>query len=107
MPQHRLRAGPASLLNPISRLPAWLPVNDGFGGRPMGDYTGNMWGDFKLFIAWPDTRRGTAFVDELGGLQIVAEAGAGECWPSRGKHSARRGHAAGNFLALCRAGSLL
>ena len=43
------------------------PLNDGFGGNFMGDYTGNMWGGVKLYITWPDTRNGIVAVDEIGG----------------------------------------
>jgi len=43
------------------------PLNDGFGGGFMGDYTGNVWAGKKLMISWMDTRNGTDCQDWVGG----------------------------------------
>ena len=43
------------------------PLNDGFGGYFMGDYTGNAWYGTKLYVAACDTRNGTSCQDELYG----------------------------------------
>lgn len=47
------------------------PFNDGFDGKFLGDYAGNVWdaGKQKLFTSWPDTRNGTNAQDEIGGLK--------------------------------------
>ncbi|HEX3429461.1 MAG TPA: sialidase family protein [Rhizomicrobium sp.] len=45
------------------------PLNDGFGGGFMGDYSGNSWFGAKLFASWTDTRNGTYSQDEVGGLK--------------------------------------
>jgi len=46
------------------------PLNDGFGGAFMGEYTGNVWDGKKLFAAWPDTRNGKDTQSEAGGMQL-------------------------------------
>jgi hypothetical protein len=58
-----------STTNTLMSSAASNPMNDGFGGNFMGDYTGNMWnsGGLKLFAAWPDTRSGIASADYIGG----------------------------------------
>jgi hypothetical protein len=43
------------------------PLNDGFSGYFMGDYTGNSWYGTKLYVAACDTRNGTSCQDELYG----------------------------------------
>jgi hypothetical protein len=45
------------------------PLNDGFNGAFMGEYTGNAWNGKTLFAAWPDTRNGTDTQNEVGGLR--------------------------------------
>jgi hypothetical protein len=40
--------------------------DDGFGGFFMGDYTGNIWVNDKLYVAWIDTRLGRG-ADFVGG----------------------------------------
>jgi hypothetical protein len=51
----------------ISTAPS-NPSNDGFGGRFMGDYTGNAWVGKTLYASWSDTRMGSATQDEVGGF---------------------------------------
>ncbi len=47
------------------------PLNDGFGGAFMGDYTGNYWATATRFYAsWMDTRNGTNCQDEVGGVFV-------------------------------------
>jgi hypothetical protein len=46
------------------------PLNDGFGGAFMGEYTGNVWDGKTLFAAWPDTRNGKETQNELGGMLL-------------------------------------
>ena len=36
------------------------PFNDGFGGTFMGDYTGNAWAGFTLYVTYTDTTTGDA-----------------------------------------------
>jgi hypothetical protein len=43
------------------------PLNDGFGGAFMGDYTGNAWSNATLFASWMDSRNGSFMQDEVGG----------------------------------------
>jgi hypothetical protein len=43
------------------------PLDDGFGGYFMGDYTGNAWYGTKLYVASCDTRNGASCQDELYG----------------------------------------
>jgi hypothetical protein len=43
------------------------PLDDGFGGYFMGDYTGNDWFGTKLYVTSCDTRNGTSCQDELYG----------------------------------------
>ena len=43
------------------------PLNDGFGGAFMGDYTGNAWDGATLFASWMDSRNGQFMQDEVGG----------------------------------------
>ncbi len=43
------------------------PLNDGFGGGFMGDYTGNYWAADNLYVSWMDTRSGSVCQDEVGG----------------------------------------
>jgi hypothetical protein len=45
------------------------PLNDGFNGAFMGEYTGNAWNGKTLFAAWPDTRNGKDAQNEIGGLR--------------------------------------
>jgi hypothetical protein len=45
------------------------PLNDGFSGHFMGEYTGNAWAGTTLFSAWPDTRNGIVTQSEAGGLR--------------------------------------
>ena len=45
------------------------PLNDGFGGSFMGDYTGNIWAGDTVFASWTDTRSGVNGQDEVGGLK--------------------------------------
>jgi hypothetical protein len=45
------------------------PLDDGFGGYFMGEYTGNVWDGKTLFAAWPDTRNGTDTQNEAGGMR--------------------------------------
>lgn len=45
------------------------PSNDGFNGRFMGDYTGNIWVANTLLQSWTDTRTGVG-QDEVGGLRV-------------------------------------
>jgi hypothetical protein len=45
------------------------PLNDGFGGGFMGDYTGDIWSGNTLFASWTDTRSLIA-QDEVGGYKI-------------------------------------
>ena len=45
------------------------PLNDGFGGGFMGDYSGNSWFGSKLFASWTDTRNGSYSQNEVGGLK--------------------------------------
>ncbi|HEX4158401.1 MAG TPA: sialidase family protein [Rhizomicrobium sp.] len=45
------------------------PLNDGFSGAFMGQYTGNAWNGKTLFAAWPDTRNGADTQNEVGGLR--------------------------------------
>ena len=47
------------------------PNNDGFGGKFMGDYTGNAWAGLKLYASWMDTSNGTNSQDEVGGYRCV------------------------------------
>ena len=44
------------------------PLNDGFGGGFMGDYTGNAWVGRTLYASWSDTRNGMNTQDEVGGF---------------------------------------
>jgi hypothetical protein len=46
------------------------PLDDGFGGSFMGDYTGNIWDDKTLYQSWTDTRSMTNGQDEIGGLRL-------------------------------------
>lgn len=48
------------------------PLNDGFGGGFMGDYTGNYWSGKKLYASWMDSRNGSNMQDEVGGLKSKA-----------------------------------
>jgi hypothetical protein len=43
------------------------PLDDGFNGYFMGDYTGNAWYGTKLYMAACDTRNGASCQDELYG----------------------------------------
>jgi eukaryotic-like serine/threonine-protein kinase len=56
------------------------PTHDGFGGRFIGDYTGNAWTGRTLRVSWMDTRTGES-KDEIGGLRVggtgAADPGAG------------------------------
>jgi len=44
------------------------PLDDGFGGSFMGDYSGNAWFGKDLFASWTDTRNGSTSQNEVGGL---------------------------------------
>ncbi|HEY5048441.1 MAG TPA: sialidase family protein [Rhizomicrobium sp.] len=44
------------------------PLDDGFGGSFMGDYSGNAWFGKDLFASWTDTRNGSYSQNEVGGL---------------------------------------
>jgi probable HAF family extracellular repeat protein len=46
------------------------PLNDGFGGKFVGDYTGNAWAGERLYAAWPDTSNGINAQDMVGGLRV-------------------------------------
>lgn len=43
------------------------PLNDGFGGTFMGDYTGNVWVGKTLFMSYMDTRTGVSQDFVVGG----------------------------------------
>jgi len=45
------------------------PLNDGFGGSFMGDYTGNAWDGATLYASWMDSRNGSFMQDEVGGIR--------------------------------------
>jgi hypothetical protein len=45
------------------------PLNDGFDGYFMGEYTGNTWNGKTLFAGWPDTRNGTDTQNDVGGMR--------------------------------------
>jgi hypothetical protein len=45
------------------------PLDDGFGGGFMGDYSGNAWFGSKLFASWTDCRNGSYSQNEVGGLK--------------------------------------
>lgn len=53
----------------LSALPS-NPLNDGFGGKFIGDYTGNAWVGKSLYAAWPDTSNGATSQDMVGGVRI-------------------------------------
>jgi hypothetical protein len=44
------------------------PHNDGFGGKFLGDYTGDAWAGKALYVAWPDTSNGVNSQAMVGGL---------------------------------------
>jgi hypothetical protein len=47
------------------------PLNDGFGGAFMGDYTGNYWANATtLYASWMDSRNGSTMQDEVGGFLL-------------------------------------
>jgi len=45
------------------------PNNDGFSGRFMGDYTGNIWAGSTLVASWMDSSNGVDMQDQVGGLK--------------------------------------
>ncbi len=45
------------------------PLDDGFNGYFMGEYTGSVWNGKALFAAWPDTRNGIDTQNEVGGMR--------------------------------------
>jgi hypothetical protein len=46
------------------------PLNDGFGGSFMGDYTGNTFDGSTLYASWMDSRNGSFMQDEVGGFKV-------------------------------------
>jgi len=46
------------------------PLNDGFGGAFMGDYTGNTIAGATLYVSWMDTRNGSFSQDFVGGYKV-------------------------------------
>jgi len=46
------------------------PFNDGFNGKFLGDYAGNIWTRKTFYAAWPDTRSGVNAQNEVGGLRV-------------------------------------
>ena len=46
------------------------PLNDGFGGFFMGDYSGNTWAGSTLYASWSDSRNGSFMQDEVGGVKV-------------------------------------
>jgi hypothetical protein len=48
------------------------PLDDGFGGGFMGDYTGNMWSGHVLYASWMDSRDNTNMQDYVGGYNSTA-----------------------------------
>jgi hypothetical protein len=49
----------------LSTVPSSLDYN-GFNGHNLGDHTGNTWVGNLLYGAWPDTRTGASFQNEVG-----------------------------------------
>ena len=45
------------------------PLDDGFNGGFMGEYSSNVWNGKTLFAAWPDTRNGMDTQNEVGGMR--------------------------------------
>lgn len=46
------------------------PLNDGFGGSFMGDYTGNTVAGSTLYASWMDMRNGSFSQDFVGGYKV-------------------------------------